>query len=92
MRRTPWLLAAGMLLLVGCRKESALFKTYTVAQAAEAIGKGATPVDANGNDFREKNGVIANAILLEKYKDYDPGTVLPPDKNAALVFYCSNSL
>jgi len=46
--------------------------------------------DANGDDFREKNGVIPGATLLTSFNKFDL-SVLPKDKGAKLVFYCANS-
>ena len=40
----------------------------------------------------EKNGVIAGAKLLSSFDHYDIQKELPADKNAPLVFYCSNRL
>jgi hypothetical protein len=46
--------------------------------------------DANDVEFREKNGVIPGAKLLNSSHGYDV-SVLPSDKGTPLVFYCSNS-
>jgi len=51
-----------------------------------------TVLDANDAEFREKNGVIAGAKLLSSFDHYDIQKELPADKNAPLVFYCSNRL
>ncbi|MBT8494561.1 MAG: rhodanese-like domain-containing protein [Deltaproteobacteria bacterium] len=45
--------------------------------------------DANSDKTRSKYGVVPGAKLLTSYKDYDLG-ILPEDKAAKLVFYCSN--
>lgn len=39
---------------------------------------------------REKYGIIPGARLLSSAGDYDVAKELPPDKNAKLVFYCTN--
>lgn len=52
----------------------------------------ATVLDANDLEFREKNGVIPGAKLLSSFDRYDIQKELPADKNAPLVFYCSNRL
>jgi len=51
-----------------------------------------TVLDANDAEYREKNGVIPGAKLLSSFDDYDVKKELPPDRNAPLVFYCSNKL
>ena len=52
----------------------------------------ATVLDANDVGFREKNGVIPGAKLLSSFDRYDIQKELPADKNAPLVFYCSDRL
>jgi hypothetical protein len=47
--------------------------------------------DANNDEFRKKEGIIPGAVLLEGH-DFDVQKVLPADKSATLVFYCSNRL
>jgi rhodanese-related sulfurtransferase len=47
--------------------------------------------DANDVEFRQKNGVIPGAKLLNSSRGYDL-SVLPADKSTPLVFYCSNKL
>jgi hypothetical protein len=48
--------------------------------------------DANHDEFRKKEGIIPGAVLLTNAHDYDLAKTLPADKNATLVFYCSNKL
>ena len=50
-----------------------------------------TIVDANGADFRAREGIIPGAVLLSNYKTYDVEKELPPRKDARLVFYCADS-
>ncbi|MFL5320444.1 MAG: rhodanese-like domain-containing protein [Myxococcaceae bacterium] len=47
--------------------------------------------DANGADFRAKNGVIPDAKLLTNAVKYDAAKELPQSKDSKLVFYCANS-
>ena len=51
-----------------------------------------TVLDANDKEFREKNGVIPGAKLLSSFDKYDIQKELPANKDAPLVFYCSNRL
>ncbi|MBF6569516.1 MAG: hypothetical protein IVW54_11660 [Candidatus Binataceae bacterium] len=46
--------------------------------------------DANVTDVRAKHGIIPGAVLLSSPDDYDVAQTLPADKNAELVFYCTN--
>jgi rhodanese-related sulfurtransferase len=50
-----------------------------------------TVLDANGADFREREGIIPGAVLLTNYKTYDAAKELPPAKDTPLVFYCADS-
>jgi len=65
-------------------------------QQLESLQKDAsahvTVLDANEPDVREKNGVIPGAKLLSSFNRYDIQKELPADKNAPLVFYCTNRL
>src|SRR5207249_2153712 len=51
----------------------------------------ATVLDADGTDFRAREGVIPGAILLSSYGKYDVATELPAGKDTRLVFYCADS-
>ena len=51
-----------------------------------------TVLDANGADFRAREGIIPGAVLLSNYKTYDVAKELPPRKDARLVFHCANWL
>ncbi len=46
--------------------------------------------DANPQDVRSQYGVIPGAKLLSSSDKYDVAAALPADKNAKLVFYCTN--
>ena len=50
-----------------------------------------TVLDANGADFRAREGIIPGAVLLTSYKSYDAAKELPPAKDTPLVFYCANT-
>ena len=50
-----------------------------------------TLLDANGPDFRAREGVIPGATLLTSYSRYDVTKELPSRKDARLVFYCADS-
>ncbi len=86
------LLGLAALAAAGCWHAEGTYKELSVDEVVQLQGTTAvTFVDANTADFRKENGVIPNAILLADGK-YDPAAVLPKDKAAALVFYCSNRL
>src|SRR2546427_10433996 len=50
-----------------------------------------TIVDANGAEFRAREGIVPGAVLLSNYKTYDADKELPAGKDARLVFYCADS-
>ena len=50
-----------------------------------------TIVDANGAEFRAREGIVPGAVLLSNYKTYEVEKELPPRKDARLVFYCADS-
>ena len=52
--------------------------------------KPVTVLDANGADFRAREGIVPGAILLSSYSKYEAGDELPPGKDARLVFYCAD--
>jgi hypothetical protein len=74
----------------GCASKHAAVKELTVSAAAAAHKAGAVFVDANGEDFRKSNGKVPGAILLANYRKYDAASVLPQNKDAPLVFYCTS--
>lgn len=64
--------------------------TATVAELASwTKEKKATPIDANGDNTRSKQGVIPGAVLLTSSSQYELKE-LPADKSGKLVFYCAN--
>jgi len=94
MRTIPIRAAIGLAVLaaVACSHAEGKYKELSVDEVVQLQRATAvTFVDANTDDFRKENGVIQNAILLAGGK-YDPAAVLPEDRAAALVFYCSNRL
>lgn len=65
-------------------------KKATVAEVASwTKEKKATPVDANRDETRTKQGVIPGAVLLTSSSQFDLKE-LPADKASKLVFYCAN--
>ena len=92
------LLSLGVLLAGGlaCAAEpKEKFRLIELSEL-ESMQKDARPpvtvLDANDTEFREKNGVIPGAKLLSSFDRYDIQKELPADRNAPLVFYCSNRL
>ena len=72
-------------------KPAANFKLASVDDVAKANkAKSASLFDANTDEFRAKNGVIAGATLLTSASGYDL-VVLPKDKASKLIFYCANT-
>jgi hypothetical protein len=73
-----------------CAEKHLNVKEVSVSDAANAFNVGGTVfVDANDDDFRKSNGTIPGSILLAD-SSYEPNEVLPANKSAPLVFYCSN--
>lgn len=70
-------------------KAQSSIKKVTVAQLSK--DKASKVFDANGPDFRVKNGAIPGAVLLTSSSSYDLKE-LPTQKDAALVFYCANTM
>ena len=69
------------------------FKLIHVSDLVALLGatdRVVTVLDANGTDFRAREGVIPGAVLLSSYKQYDVEKELPPGKDARLVFYCAD--
>ena len=86
-----------MLLAVGTALAAEAQPKYRLIELPEleSLQKGqppATVLDANDAEFRETNGVIPGAKLLSSFDHYDIQTELPANRNAPLVFYCSNRL
>ncbi|HZH75441.1 MAG TPA: hypothetical protein VEY88_05380 [Archangium sp.] len=93
LRRSALLLISGCAALVvgGCSKSThPAVKELTVAESVAAHKAGAVFVDANSADFRQSNGKVPGATLLDNYRKYDVKAVLPESKDVPLVFYCSN--
>lgn len=62
----------------------------TIPQVAEwTKAKKATPIDANGKQTRDSQGVIPGAVLLTSSSKYAVSE-LPADKASKLVFYCAS--
>ena len=70
------------------------FRLIHIADLVAMLGtseRAVTVLDANGSDFRAKEGVIPGATLLSSHKAYDVDEELPSRKDAPLVFYCADS-
>ena len=70
------------------------FTVLHVGDLAARLGAPArrpTVVDANGADFRTREGIIPGAVLLSSYKSYDAAKELPSAKDTSLVFYCADT-
>jgi rhodanese-related sulfurtransferase len=92
--RTVLILA---LLAAGCSKavehepasQIEAVASVTVEQLAQGLAAGTyQAVDANGDQTRQRMGVIPGAVLLRDYASTDG---LPADKARGLVFYCANT-
>ena len=74
-------------------KEDEGFKLIHVGDLAAmrtSTERPVTVLDANGADFRAKEGTIPGARLLSSYSKYEAAEELPPGKDARLVFYCAD--
>ena len=85
-----------LLALLGCGARTtnegfSLIHVDDLATLLGAPGRAVTVLDANGADFRAKEGIIPGAVLLSNHKSYDVAAELPPQKDARLVFYCADS-
>jgi len=85
------LLAGGLAMAAGAQQKFQLIELPEL-EALQQSRPPATVLDANDVGFREKNGVIPGAKLLSSFDRYDIQKELPADKNAPLVFYCSDRL
>lgn len=97
MTRSPVLalqlvLASGLALAAEPKEKFRFIEVPELASMQKDPRSPVTVLDANDAEFREKNGVIPGAKLLSSFDDYDVKKELPPDRNAPLVFYCSNKL
>jgi len=80
--------------IVACGASSEGFKVIHIDDLValeRAPDHPVTVLDANHDDFREREGIIPGAVLLSSYNKYDVGKELPPAKDARLVFYCADS-
>jgi hypothetical protein len=95
LRRSMLVATLGLVTLVasGCKPAThPTVKELTVAESIAAHKAGVVFLDANGEDFRKDNGKVPGAVLLANYRTYDVKSVLPENKDAPLVFYCSSKL
>jgi rhodanese-related sulfurtransferase len=66
-------------------------KIVSVPEVARFVEeKSAVIYDANGEETRQKYGVVPGAVLLTNHKDYALSE-LPPEKSKPLVFYCGGT-
>jgi rhodanese-related sulfurtransferase len=91
-RRTfaAWFAVAGSL---ACRVDTGDLDTLTVQELSALLIAGADIVllDANTDETRANLGIIPAARLLSSYRDYDPESELPTERNRPLVFYCHSA-
>jgi hypothetical protein len=76
----------------GNQQDLSTFKIIHVADLKALAANSKNPVniyDANDPDTRARLGVIPGATPLKSSDDYDLA-VLPSDKDAKIVFYCTN--
>ena len=83
--------AFGLLLATGCEKDSseAKYAELDLAQSLAAQQAGGVFFDVNTEDFREENGKVPGAVLLASSSRYEL-SLLPPEKEAQLIFYCTS--
>src|SRR5262249_6567296 len=80
--------------LLNNKEEPDNFQVIHVADLAKEMANPASKVqiyDANHPSTRERFGIIPGAHLLSSSSNYDVAKELPADKNARLVFYCTDS-
>ncbi len=85
-----------LIAVVGCGSGATeeglkLINAADLVALLDSPGGTTTVLDANGADFRAKEGIIAGATLLSNYKRYDVEKELPSNKDARLVFYCADT-
>jgi hypothetical protein len=78
--------------LLGGRQEFSTFKLIHIGDLKALMSKHVKlhVYDANSDATRAKFGVIPGATLLPSYDKY-PLSMLPANKRAKLVFYCTDS-
>jgi hypothetical protein len=86
------LLACGTALAAEPKEQFRLIEVPDLESMQKDARAPVTLLDANDAEFRQKNGVIPGAKLLSSFDRYDLQKELPADRNAPLVFYCSNRL
>lgn len=90
-----FLFAVAALALVGgggCKKGAeAKYTVLNLDASVAAFKDGAAFFDVNTEDFRMANGKVPGAVLLTSSSRYEL-SVLPPQKDAQLVFYCTSPI
>jgi len=78
--------------LVACGREEGfrLIHVDDLVALQKSADACVTVVDANGAEFRTREGIVPGAVLLSNYKTYEPAKELPARKDARLVFYCAD--
>ena len=89
---TALLLAGGLAVAAQPEERFRLIEVPELESLQKDARAPVTVLDANDAETREKSGVIPGAKLLSSFNRYDIQKELPADKNAPLVFYCSNRL
>lgn len=69
------------------------FKVIRVADLAKMMKthKKIYVFDANTESTRTESGLIPGAVPMDSVSHYDPSQLLPPDKNASVIFYCHST-
>lgn len=90
---TPVVLFWASVVCFGCRADTTGLNTLTLEQFTGLRQAGAelAVFDANGQDTREKYGVIPGAKLLSSYRDYG-ASELPANRSQRIVFYCHSPM
>ena len=93
-RRIATLVLIACFTLAGCEADLSGLQVMEVDELAAWKARRAdlTICDANNEKTRQRFGVIPGAVLLSNYRDYDPGTELPGDRDATVVFYCHSEM
>ncbi len=94
--RAGVLCVLGLSILAACARHEVGGEDLAMSHVADVAALRArgpdavTLADANGPDFRAREGIIPGAVLLSSYGSYDVAAELPPRRDARLVFYCAN--
>ena len=67
------------------------FQLIHIAELKAMMTKTVAIYDANGQETRNKDGMIPGAHALSSHEGYDVKKELPATKETPLVFYCANT-